>query len=74
MARTQATQDLVNAARAILEPIHPASIRAICYQLFNRGLIPSMAKQHTSRVSRHLNGSAPEWQSPSEPDRRHLQR
>ena len=30
--------------------VHPASIRAVCYQLFIQGRLPSMAKKHTNRV------------------------
>jgi len=33
---------------------HPASVRACCYQLFVAGLIPSMEKNCTNEVSRHL--------------------
>lgn len=45
---------LIDAARAILQEIHPASIRAVCYRLFVLKLIPSMARASTSRVSRQL--------------------
>jgi len=45
---------LIAAAYTILEEIQPASVRAVCYQLFNRKLIPSMEKKHTSRVSKQL--------------------
>jgi hypothetical protein len=45
---------LVLAAREILQAIHPASVRAVCYQLFNRKLITSMAKSETNRVSTQL--------------------
>ena len=34
--------------------IQPASVRAVCYQLFTRGLIDSMAKTNTNRVSTQL--------------------
>jgi hypothetical protein len=46
------TKMLTEAARFILEEIHPASVRAVCYQLFVRGLIPSMATGETQKVSR----------------------
>jgi hypothetical protein len=36
----------------IAEAIRPCSVRALAYQLFNRKLIPSMAKEHTQKVSR----------------------
>jgi hypothetical protein len=42
---------LVDAAYDILEEIQPASVRAVCYQLFTQGLIPSMAKRETDRIS-----------------------
>jgi hypothetical protein len=45
---------LIAAARAILADIHPATVRAVCYQLFNRKLITSMAKGDTNRVSKQL--------------------
>jgi hypothetical protein len=46
--------ELIRAAYQILDEIQPASVRAVCYQLFNRKLIPSMEKKHTSRVSKQL--------------------
>ena len=45
---------LILAAQEILEAIQPASVRAVCYQLFNRKLITSMAKAETNRVSTQL--------------------
>ncbi len=45
---------LINAATDILAEIQPASVRAVCYQLFNRKLIPDMGKNETARVSRIL--------------------
>ena len=52
--RSVKSQQLILAAREILKAIQPASIRAVCYQLFNRGLIVSMAKSETNRVSTQL--------------------
>lgn len=52
--KTQRNMDLIEAARDILEAIHPASVRAVCYQLFIRKLLPSMAKTCTNRVSTQL--------------------
>jgi hypothetical protein len=49
--RSQKTLDLVEQARAILEQIQPASVRAVCYQLFTPRVIPSMAKRDTNRIS-----------------------
>jgi hypothetical protein len=45
---------LILAAAEILKAIQPASVRAVCYQLFNRRLIASMAKNDTNRVSTQL--------------------
>jgi hypothetical protein len=44
----------VEVARTILEEIPPASIRAVCYRLFTMGLIDSMSKSETNRVSTQL--------------------
>ena len=38
----------------ILGEIHPAGVRDVCYQLFTRKLIPSMAKTGSNRASRLL--------------------
>lgn len=45
---------LVEAATQILEDIEPASVRAVCYQLFIRKLIENMGKSATNSVSRAL--------------------
>lgn len=52
--KSQKTLALVNAAAAILEQIQPASVRAVCYRLFVDGVIDSMSRANTSRVSRNL--------------------
>lgn len=52
--KAQKNLDLIAAAVRIFEEIHPASIRACCYRLFVQGLIPSMDKKHTARVSVQL--------------------
>jgi hypothetical protein len=49
--RAASTLALVAIAHAILAEIRPASVRAICYQLFVRGLLASMAKKDTNRIS-----------------------
>ena len=65
--RSKRTLRLVEAAIAILEEIQPASVRAVCYQLFTRGLIADMGKSATNSVSRMLtdgreDGAIPwEW-------------
>ena len=43
--------------RSLLAEIQPCSVRALAYQLFNRRLIPSMAKTEVQRVSRILVGA-----------------
>jgi len=60
-------EDLIEKAYTILEEIHPASVRAVCYRLFTSGAIDSMEKKNTQKVSRALvygreNGLIPwEW-------------
>src|SRR5690348_14614890 len=48
------TLELIEAAAEILEEIHPASVRAVCYRLFAAGLIPNMSRNSTNSVSRLL--------------------
>src|SRR5271157_626940 len=50
--RAAATESLIASMREIAEAIQPCSVRALAYQLFNRRLIPSMALEHTKKVSR----------------------
>lgn len=45
---------LVDAAVTILQEIQPASVRAVCYRLFTLGIIDSMAKSETNKVSVQL--------------------
>ena len=45
---------IIDASIEILLEIQPATVRAVCYQLFIRGLIPEMTKQQTDKVSRLL--------------------
>lgn len=55
--RSQASMALINMSWTILEEIQPATVRAVCYRLFTLGLIASMKKQETNRVSRLLTGA-----------------
>src|SRR5215471_17927426 len=48
------TLELIDECYVILQEIQPASVRAVCYQLFIRGVISSMAKTETNRVSHFL--------------------
>jgi hypothetical protein len=65
--KSQRSLELIDAARDIIEEIQPASVRAVCYRLFTLGIIASMSKNETNRVSRLLTdarevGSIPwEW-------------
>jgi hypothetical protein len=52
--KSQKSLDLIEAAYHILAEIQPASVRAVCYRLFTMGLIDSMAKNETNRVSAQL--------------------
>lgn len=46
--------ELIDAAFEVLSEIQPATVRAVCYRLFTAGLIPSMKKSATDRVSKQL--------------------
>lgn len=52
--KAQASIALIDAAAEILSEIQPATVRAACYRLFAAGLIPSMKKGATDRVSKQL--------------------
>jgi hypothetical protein len=52
--KTREVLALIDACVDILEEIQPASVRAVCYQLFVRELLESMAKTCTNHISRHL--------------------
>ena len=46
--------ELIDVAETILEEIEPASVRAVCYRLFTMGVIESMSKSETNKVSKQL--------------------
>src|SRR5262249_35799929 len=52
--KTAQSLALIDACYSILEEIHLATVRAVCYQLFIRQLFESMAKTCTNRVSDQL--------------------
>jgi hypothetical protein len=52
--KAQKSLELIEAAYRILSQIQPASVRAVCYKLFNQKLIASMAKSETNRVGTQL--------------------
>jgi hypothetical protein len=52
--KAQKSLDLIAAARAFLSEAHPTSVRGVAYHLFTTGIIRSMAKSETAKVSRLL--------------------
>lgn len=56
MARGKSVKswEQIDACHEILTEIQPASVRAVCYRLFTKGLIPDMSKSSTNGVSRQL--------------------
>jgi hypothetical protein len=52
--KTARSLELIAACRDMLAELQPASVRAVCYRLFVGGLIGSMSKGETNRVSRQL--------------------
>jgi hypothetical protein len=52
--KAQKTWAVIRAAIEILTEIQPATVRAVCYKLFTQGLLTSMKKTETNRVSTHL--------------------
>ena len=64
--KAQKSLDLIEAAYRILSEIQPASVRAVCYRLFNEKLIKSMAKSETNRVGAQLTWARENDQIPWE--------
>jgi hypothetical protein len=52
--KTAKSLALIESCRRILQEIHPATIGAVCYRLFIAGVLESMAKTCTNRVSDQL--------------------
>ena len=52
--KSQKSLKLIEGARELLAGIRPATVRAVCYKLFTLGLIGSMSKNETNKVSRAL--------------------
>ena len=48
------SKELIKVSYEILEQIQPASVRSVCYQLFNCGIISGMTTGETQKVSRLL--------------------
>ena len=61
--KSQRSMELIEAAKRILAEIQPATVRAVCYRLFVAGLIDSMEKRNTSRVSLMSNCAMPSRRS-----------
>ena len=62
--KSRTTLDLIRACYEILDEIQPATVRAVCYRLFTQGLIASMAKANTNRVSHHLTQAREDGEIP----------
>ena len=54
--KAQATLELLAEAYVALEPIQPASVRAVAYVLFNGKLTASMAKTESTGLARCSRG------------------
>lgn len=52
--KAEKTMLLIAESIAILKTIQPCSVRAVCYQLFMRKLIPDMGKNSTGAVGKQL--------------------
>jgi hypothetical protein len=64
--QSQHSKDTVEASWEILSEIQPATVRAVCYKLFVRRLIASMAKTETNKISRLLRIARENYQIPWE--------
>jgi hypothetical protein len=58
------TLELIVECQDILAEIQPASVRAVCYRLFVRKLIPDMSKNSTGKISRVLTTAREEGYIP----------
>lgn len=52
--KSRKSLDLIQSAYEILETIQPASVRAVCYQLFTRQVIPDMSLSSTRKAGAQL--------------------
>lgn len=65
--KSRKSLDLIQAAHDFLKEAHPTTVRGVAYRLFVDGVIDSMAKKNTAKVSRLLkdareDGTVPwEW-------------
>lgn len=60
------TLEMIVECQDILAEIQPASVRAVCYRLFVRKLIPDMSKNSTGKVSRVLTTAREKGHTPWE--------
>lgn len=52
--KSEKSMELIAAAYQVLDAIHPASVRGVCYKLFTTRHIPSMDVRHTKRVGEQI--------------------
>jgi len=52
--KSEKSLKLIETSYEILKEIQPASVRAVCYKLFTKGIIPDMSKGSTGKVSKQL--------------------
>ena len=52
--KSRTSLDLIAASHEILAAIQPATVRAVCYQLFTRGVIANMGQNEAGKVSKQL--------------------
>jgi hypothetical protein len=64
--RSRKTLEQIEACHEILAEIQPAAVRAVCYRLFALGLIASMKKVETNKVSRLLTQAREDGEIPWE--------
>lgn len=64
--KAKKTLELIAAAYDILEAEQPTTVRAVCYRLFVKGYIESMARTNTAMVSRNLVAAREEGTIPWE--------
>lgn len=64
--RAAKSVEMIDVMVEILDEIQPTSVRSVCYQLFNRKLIPDMSKNSTNKVGRLLREAREEQLIPWE--------
>lgn len=62
--RAAASVEMIEVMEEILDEIQPTTVRSVCYQLFNRKLIPDMSKASTNKVGRLLREAREEGTIP----------